>query len=249
VELQDKISQSEMLGHMLYAHDIPAAIATDVMARKIGDLSKANLSGYLVFREGDDQGRPQNSWLVTFYKDYPELKATYKIRVTPGNPPGTHLEQIDPPKPVGELELALFKARQSAIKAVPHITQPLNPVVLPADVIGESGFLVYLLASTTKPGVLVFGKHYRVLISADGREVKRFEPLSNSALEMPPPNQGGQPVAAYVTHVLGEWPLETHVFINLLHRTDVLVMTGKYLWRIHEGKIALLQARPEQFNR
>jgi hypothetical protein len=249
VELQDEIRQSEMLGHMLYAYDMPAAIGSDVLAQTLGDLSQANLSGYLVFREGDDQGRPQNSWLVIFYKDYPELKAAYKIRVTRGNPPGTHLEQIDPPKAAGEWELALFRARQSAIQAVPQSPQPLNPVVLPAEVIGETGVLVYLLASTTKSGIIVLGKHYRVLISADGKEVKRFEPLSKSAMEMPPSSQGGQPVAVYVTHLLGEWPLETHVFINLLHRLDVFVMTGKYLWQIHEGKIALRKAQIEQFTR
>jgi hypothetical protein len=123
----------------------------------------------------------------------------------------------------------------------------VNPIVLPGEVIGERGILVYLIAGTKKENVVVYGKHYRVLVSDDGKKAIRIEPLTKSALESPiTPKagpEGSKPAGLIVTHLLGDYPLETHVFINMLHKLPLYVSADKYLWRIDKGKIYLISVK------
>lgn len=43
-----------------------------------------------------------------------------------------------------------------------------------------------------------------------------------------------------VTHVLNDHPIETHVFLSLLHGLNLYVMTENALWSVDKGKIRLL---------
>jgi hypothetical protein len=93
--------------------------------------------------------------------------------------------------------------------------------------------------------VVVLGKHHRVLISPDGKAVLRFEPLSRAAIEIPPDNPAGTtPVGVFVTHLVTEWPLETHVFASLLNRTPVFVGTSRGSWRVDGDTISFLGQGP-----
>jgi hypothetical protein len=71
------------------------------------------------------------------------------------------VEEAKPPSSPGvELE-TMIRARSTALAALHGTTQPVNPVALPASLIGQDGYLMYLLAGTKRPAVAVFGKHYR----------------------------------------------------------------------------------------
>src|SRR5262249_32181266 len=124
-----------------------------------------------------------------------------------------------PPAEASDGLLLLFRARQAALAATPRNGQPLNPVVLPGAALGQKGILVYLLAGTTQPGEMVFGIHHRVLVSEDGTRVVASTPLSKTALVVSDRNlpAGARPEGAYVTHLMTDWPLETHVLVSLMH--------------------------------
>jgi TPR repeat protein len=79
----------------------------------------------------------------------------------------------------------------------------------------------------------------------DGRSANKIEPLTKTVLEVPipPPKPDGTKPDLCVTHLLGDYPLETHVFISLLHHKTLYVYTEKYIWRVNEGKIALMNLR------
>lgn len=245
--LKEKINLSEGLGWELYIHDKAAALGTDVMLENLDDSQKAGIRGYIVLREGNEQNQPTGSWLVYFFSDRDDPRIAYQVRITPPQTPGratTKFDAITPPRKPMEGELAVFRAVRNAIASIPdRPNQSLNPVAIPAEATGEEGILVYLLAATKKENVVVFGKHYRVLMSKDGQSVNRIEPLTKTVLESPiPPGKSNEkPAALFVTHLLGDYPLETHVFISRLHHLPLFVSTEKYLWRIDEGKIELVR--------
>jgi len=245
-ELQEKISLSEALGGELYITDKMAAIGTDVMLENIKDPLKAGICGYTVLRDGDMEGQPTGSWSVKFFVNRSEPKIGYIVHISPPaslpNPWVKRFEAVTPPRKHSGDELVLFHAVRTAVDAIPDKVQSLNPVLMPAFAIGENGFLVYLLAGAKKDNTVVFGKHYRVVVSMDGRSANKVEPLTKSVLEVPiaPPKPDGTMPSLFVTHLLGDYPLETHVFISLQHHKTLYVGTEKYLWRIREGKISLV---------
>ena len=90
-----------------------------------------------------------------------------------------------PPEETKPWTRKIIKARQVAINAIPEITQPINPVILPGDIFGKKGFAIYLLAGTTKPNLAVLGKHYRAFVDPDNNYSVEIEPLSNSEIVIP----------------------------------------------------------------
>lgn len=177
-------------------------------------------------------------------KDDPR-KIAYQVRVFARPGRRSEYEAFNPPKPALPGLVLRMQARQAAIKAVPDLVQPLNPVVLPAEIDDERGILVYLLAGTTKPNVVVFGRHYRVLVEEDGSTIKYVRPLSKSVLEMPVmPPSGSKSEALVVMHLVTEWPLETHVFASLLHKLPIVVATSRGNWWVNADRIAFLGSRP-----
>src|SRR5206468_3754722 len=106
--------------------------------------------------------------------------------------------------------------------------QPINPVVLPE----KEHIVVYLLAGTNKPNVVVIGKHYRVLVSADGKTVEEVTPRSKSVIELSTEAQGPDKVAALITsQIVTDYPLETHVFASLSNRRiPIYISTTRGLW-------------------
>jgi len=143
-----------------------------------------------------------------------------------------------------ESAVRLFRARQAAMAAVPPGPRPYNPVVLPGEALGRPGTIaVYILAAEEVPGEMVFGVHYRALLSGDGTTVKQMLPLSKSALVIPPPKHGA-PEGALVTQLVTDWPIETHVFISLLHRRiPIYVGTARGIWCVVGDQITLIDAR------
>jgi hypothetical protein len=159
-------------------------------------------------------------------------------------------DELSPPKPLDDLGVRLFRARQTAMGGISRGARPWNPVVLPGDAVGRSdAILVYLLAAEQRVDEMVFGIHYRVLVSADGTTIKQALPLSKSALVISPPRQnltgGTKPVGVVVSQIVTDWPLETHVFVSLLHkRIPIYVVTRRGTWLVIGDKILLVDDKP-----
>jgi hypothetical protein len=241
-DLRTAVARAEALGRMIYRYDKASAIGTDALFEQVKSVGGQHVGGYLTLRESDAGGQPKDSFLVLFFTAAEEPQIAYKIRVPVETGVKATVEELKPPVPPGEGVRALIRGRQNAIAALREIVQPINPLVFPGEVIGEDGIVVYLLAGTKRPQTAVLGKHYRVLLSADGRTVRRFEPLSRSVIEIPlvPPDPGGQAAGIFVSHLVTEYPLETHTFASLLYRLPVFVGTARGKWRITEGRIGFL---------
>lgn len=241
-ELRAAIERSQSIGMALYHHDRASAIGTDVMLANVGAPQELGIAGYLAFQDADEDGRPLERWQVTFFSagEPPSVLCRVQVPMQQGATP--ELTLIDPPRPVSDDARRLIRARRTALAAIGPIVQPQNPVILPGEAIGKDGILVYLLAGSTRKDVAVLGKHHRVLVSPDGETAVSVEPLSKTAIEIPLAVPPGAVAGAglMITHLVTAWPLETHVFVSLLHRTPVYVGTSSGTWKVDGARISLL---------
>lgn len=235
-EIRDfDLETTSELGKELYRIDQYAARATDILFEQELDLQTYPVVGWIV--NLDDDGV-----LVTFIGEYPNgLRGIFDIRPDARN---ERRFEISEERKLSDEELARFRARQTAANA---ITAPCsdryNSVVLP-DPKGES-WLVYQLPATMDSDLILVGGYYRVTISSDGNDVLRSDRLSNSCLtltkqpaDMP---SGATPVMMFMTHLLSSTPIETHVFLSLLHEMDFAVSTPDgVIWKVSGEQISKL---------
>jgi hypothetical protein len=243
-DLRTAVERASRAGRIIFDHDQAGSIGTGVLLENIEPQEyERRLGGFLALPDVDPAGAPQPSFTVFFVGPGDDPRVVYRVRVPAKAGARSTFERVAPPAPLAEIARRMIRARQTAIARMPPATQPMNPVVVPAHAVtGEDGILVYFLAGTKQPKVAVFGRHYRVLVSADGRTVKRFEPLSKGALELPlsTPRPGTETAYLTVTHDVTDTPLETHVFASLLHRVPVYVVTRRGTWRVDGAQITFL---------
>ena len=235
-DLRADIARSIEIGVKLYAIDQVAALATDVLLANVEHPGEQGVVGYLPLNERDDFGNPRESYLVSFFTGDAPPRVAYEVRIASRFRP--EFRAFSPAKEQGPEFAALVRVRQLAIAAMPATQQPINPVLLPGAALDEPGVLVYLLAGTEQPDVAVFGKHFRAVVPLAGTSVKSMTALSNSALEVPTRGPNGENVEGLVvTHVVTDFPLETHVFTSLLHQKPVYISTRRGLWRVDGDKV------------
>jgi hypothetical protein len=237
-ECADAVDRAQKLGQIIFVEDRIAAWATDALAaarflpdeRVKGWVSTPAAAGIVTHFLGGDGDEPD----LELYRV--EFRTSGK-RVSPAD---ARAERVDPPIPPSDLVALMFKARQTALREpFRHCTDAYNTVVLPAELAGESGWLVYLLAATRNPDI-VFGGHIRRLVSADGASIVKDEPLSRSCMQMPLPESREKVPALAITSLVSSCPLETHVFLSLLHSWPIYVGNGSGVWRIQGTRISFL---------
>lgn len=244
--LREPVKRAEDIGRQLYYLDKVTAMGTDALLERIGRSGTKGLGGYLPLREVDEEGRPKDSWVVMFFTAEDSPRISHEVRVFAKVGKVTEYSKVDPPrKPTNDL-LMLIRVRQVAISALPEVVQPINPVLLPSEVDGEEGMVVYLLAGTTKPDVAVFGKHYRAVVARDGSVVRKISPMSKTVLEVPTRDPKGEVKALFVSHILTDWPLETHVFTSMRHKLPIYVSTKRGVWKVNGDKVSLISDRPPE---
>lgn len=227
---QFDLRTTERLGRAILRHDVAAARATDALLKTRPDPGKEGVVGWVVVEKGAaDQ--------VRFLRDTgsgPE--AAYDVEVPARGEP-----KVSTPasRALAPEERTAFAARQAAVAAVPWACRPRYNAVVLKDPEGE-GWLVWLLAPSPAAGVVPVGGHFRFSVTSDGKTVTRRDALSNSCLAIDPRQglpKGAQPVAMVASHVVSPTPIETHVFLQLLHRLPMFVNAGGATWRIADGRI------------
>jgi hypothetical protein len=224
------------LGKELYLRDQLAATAFDTLFEAYPKAEQQEIKGWITEIGKDEQrvyfiqeqkGRRSLAYVATFRK-----KEAPKVEDAKG---------AELPRVVA----SRFKARQAAIEAIPKfMTERYNFEVL--DDPEGKGFLVYGLASTMDPNEMVVGGHYRVTVSAEGK-VQRVDALSRSLLVLKKNSgpKGEKTVASVMTHIVSDTPVETHVFVNLLHKQPLYVTTSeKVIWKVEEGEITRVPDKP-----
>jgi hypothetical protein len=150
------------------------------------------------------------------------------------------VQSFSPPQDSSPAFAAFVHARTLAIESAELSGQPLNPVLVPGQAIGENGVLVYLLAGTTKPDVAVLGRHTRVLVSEDGMRVIAVTPLTRGVIEAETRTASGPTAALVISHITTDYPVETHVFTSLISELPIYVSTERGMWRVNGDAIAFL---------
>jgi len=226
----------EMLGVAIYEQDIRAAAATDMLFAKNIDAQKEGMRGWII--EGDAK-----KMLVRFVREKDGLlEAFYDVSFVNKKEP-----VIEKPKDLKltDSQVAQFRARSLALT---NITRPAsrnyNVVILPDP--GNDGFLVYALATTMEPNMVMVGGHYRFTVSKNGERIihsdelfRSFLELSTKPKELPP---GAMLSALTMTSLVSDMTLETHVYLSLLHRMTFFVGTpDQHVWKVQNGKIEIVK--------
>lgn len=229
----------EKLGRELYKRDSLAAAATDLLFEKYPEARKMKFGGWLteisdevsrvyLFKRADD-GVKQGYVAVFSEEDDPKITK--------------HLDE-----PIPEAVKLRLLARSTAIEAIPGFyDRPYNFEVL--DDPDGKGFIVYSLAATKDANEVVVGGHSRVTVSEDGKKAESVDELSKSLLIIPksPPGAEKEVVAFTVSHIVSATPVETHVFLSLLHKKSFYVTTGKEeVWKVEDGSITEVETEAEQ---
>ena len=240
-----QIEMAQTIGSMLYIHDKASAIGTDIMMENVSDYRDKNLGGYITFREAGEDGTPIDSYLVSFYTNEDPKKIKYDIHVRLNN--NHEFIEHTPPEETKPWIRDLIKARQAAIEAIPEITQPINPVILPGDIFGEKGIAIYLLAGASEPNVAVLGKHYLAFVDPDNGYSVEIKPLSNSEIVIPLRGENNEKAEALaMTHLLTDWPTEIHVFASLLYKMKIMVATKSGIWKVDGMNISFMGKTPKK---
>jgi hypothetical protein len=215
-----------------------AAWATDAMFREKILPDDTRIRGWVTLPVGD-------GWEVRFVgKEKSTLLLLYTVEFKKFSPKSAKvIKHQKPEMPAGDTR-TMFLARSLAprSKKFKPFTNRYNSVVLPAKLVGAKGWLVYLLAASTKADEIVAGGHYRVLVSPSGGKVLKVEPLSKSFLviKKPKDTQDKKLVGPYMSHLVTNCPFEIHVFLSLLHKTPLFVGTKTGAWQVNGEEISFL---------
>ncbi len=223
------------IGREIHRHDIAAWVATDALFEQTGGVPP-DLGGWIV--------TPQDDGLVVRFIriEGENFRPGWDILVLNGEA-GSVVTATD--TAFSDEEQAQFQARQTAIANIGSLrcSNRMNTVVLKDP--DSEGWLVWLLAATTENNVIPVGGHYRFRISADGRTMLMRDQLSNSCLTLSTqPEDGGSPVGLVMTQIVSDTPVETHVFLSLLHGMTLYVATAGDLYRVAGDRITVQDLPP-----
>jgi hypothetical protein len=214
------------VGRAIAEQDQVSADATDVLVEARGKPSALGMRGWITLEDDD-------AWEVDWIDGDPATPhAICSLHIK-----GKQVFADCPPQPaaLSPSSAAMWRARQTALHSVDRICgSSVNPVVLPAQLIGRKGWLVYLLNPPTKRHSIVLGGHIRVLVSEDGRAVVDVFRLSKSCMEQ---DMGTNGAAAMVSLVVTELPVETHVSESLRSKYPIFVTSDAGMWKVENGRI------------
>lgn len=226
------LEKTGALGSAIYLQDFAAARATDALLAHLDNKTPEGLVGWIVVPQGE-----QN--LVRFLTgDTSAPTAAYDILVDARGRAGNVNPAADPVLPPEQL--AQFAARMTAGTSFSstdlRCAARYNAVVL--DDPDSDGWLVWLLASTTKPDVIPMGGHYRFHISADGKTLLKREMLSAACLDLSKDIPAEARSVGLVTSiVVAPQPLEIHVFQSLNARMPLYAIAGGRIWSVQGARI------------
>jgi hypothetical protein len=240
-DLQEGVERATILGTNLFLLDVATARAWDALGERIGPPDRNGISHYLALMGDDAEGRPDGSVEVLFFTDDEVPVLAYRVQVGGRTRRAPEVREQSPPAVVHEPLMTLLNARWLALEAVPRTHQIVNTVLMPQR---NGTIVVYVLAATSQPNVAVIGRHYRVLVAADGAEVESVTALSKAELELPTRDRSGQRLTALaITEGDVEHPTETHVFASRLANVPIYVTTGRGRWMVRATGIDYLGPR------
>lgn len=230
-EEKREIARVERVGRDIYHQDRRAWQATDALLNVIDPEAHPDLSGWLVHeRDGKT--------FVSFYEKDESLSLLADVVFEGAPEPVVH---ESPGREISGTERRMYAARELALSAASsECAEEFNTVVLESD----AGWDVYVLAATRKPDLVMVGGHTRVRVDKAAEEVLETQPLyrscfamSKSPRDLPP---GAELSALTMTQSAQPLPTETHIFLNLQHELDFVLVTSSGKWILKKGLVYLM---------
>jgi hypothetical protein len=235
-ELAPALAEVTVLGREIHRRDMFAWWASDAAVPQLTAADAEVLRVWVL--DADD---PSLIHFVAELDDTP--RSLLRVRCIEAN--NCTVERPAEPPPLSERNAAQLHAIATASQhaSFEPTSERYNQVVIPT---ADSRWAVYLIAATTDPNLVMLGRHYRFLVSADGASVVEWRAFSKTALalELHPAGmpEGASLEALVVSHLLDPIPTELHVWAALNYRTKLGVMTGSTLWMIDvDGSITLAE--------
>jgi hypothetical protein len=228
------------LGIRLYQQDKIASDAFDFLFTSHPEAQKLQLRGWITeYRDdnrrvyiiqGSDEQHPSLAYMLTLLTD-----GSTKVADRRGDP-------------LPDFVAKRYAARQAAIASIHNLApgRNYNFEVLD-DPENKGGYIVYALASSNDPDEVVVGGHFRVTVSEVGK-VKRVDALSKSFLVLNKrahDPKAPAPVGLSMSHTLSATPVETHVYLSILHRLPLIVSTEHDVWKVEEGIITKVDPKED----
>jgi hypothetical protein len=243
IEYRAAIERAERLGTMLYVHDTAAWRATDELVRRHLLEKDHRIRGWITAMSDTS-----DAVIVTFVGELNGAPhALYRVSVPAGDGK-LGFEALKPARTLTEGERASFAARSTAMDALsrekPRCADQYNTVVLPVRDGDEPVILVYLLAATAEPDVVVAGGHLRYAISPDGATIEGQRAFTKSCLVLStkdvPDRKDVQ--GMMLTHLLDPTPTEIHVFLSRTYQRPFFIATAEneLLWKVDGSVIELV---------
>jgi hypothetical protein len=230
----EHLRRIENKGYDIYIRDFMSATATNVVS--IERLQNSSARGWIVVKDGDN-------WKVRFVGECEQSVCSSFDVAFNLEEKSSRLTEFEVPEMIPDEQLGQWKARQRAIDSdVQRCSETYNTVVLEGEDGTEPVWVVYLLAATRDPNVVVLGGHHRVTVSADGTRIIRNEPLSKSCLQVV---KNPDAAAIVVTNLVSQEPLETHVFSSLLYRIPLHLNTELGVFTVDGNQISFVKAESE----
>lgn len=224
------LSKISAMGQEIYRQDVAAWVATDALLERFAGSPPEGLRGWIVVPDGEDQR-------VRFVSlDGEVVRPGWDVVVQDGRAGTVEIVTDDV---LSDQELARFRARQTAAANIGRLRCSANMNSVVADDPDSDGWLVWLLTSTNDANVVPMGGHYRFTVSADGLSVLSRDQLSNSCLPMAktPPSPGDQTTSLFITQIVSQTPVETHVFLSLQNRLPIYVGVGGKVFEVNGAAI------------
>jgi hypothetical protein len=155
---------------------------------------------------------------------------------------GNELARVSQQSERGATTAERKRAKQTAVAALRGRLFDIHYNYVVLDDPDGSGFLVYALGTTMRPGETVLAGHFRVTVSADGEKADRVDALSrslviNRAGERLP--VGSHQVGMYMVQIVSSKPVETLIYTNRITNLLIVVATmpdGR-IFEIENGKV------------
>ncbi|WP_226666884.1 hypothetical protein [Microbulbifer aggregans] len=223
----------EKLGRIIYEKDVHAANATDLLLGSINPADYPNFVGWVTYPN-------ESGYTVSFYsRDADSYSVISDVVYGLSSEPELI---INPDRSISYQEKSMIDARIRALQVgKSDCSDRFNSVVLEGE--NPNQWDVYILAATTDPNAVMVGGNAKVSISKDTGEIVSSTPLSKSCLvlnkkpdDMP---EGASLAMLTMTHIVSDYPVAIHPYLNLMHEIPFAVMTKRGLWIVENGKIEL----------
>jgi hypothetical protein len=251
-EVEQAIEHASKRGELIFKLDQSAWVSTDELRRKVPDLAKSGIQGWVIDPAGDRM-------LAIYYRlEGGEPRAAFIAETRGDNVLTSHVLGDHEDRRLTPIQIRMARAAQVARRLpLERCTDgPINSVIIPPTS-PDAPVTVYMLSPRVKTDEFPFGGHQRFDIDMEGKVVAR-RAFSKACLNMTPPPapDGGEPAVAIVTHLLDPTPTEIHVFTSISMGRPIVVGTNAdqpssetfRMWLVDGPKISFVDVAKDAAN-